>query len=72
MEWSLNIKSKLLVEFSLSWFSLPFVSIDNVPLLVDTVRLFVNANVSVFLIKISLNLKNLSSLINNCSSLVSE
>jgi hypothetical protein len=35
VEVSFDIESELLVEFSFLWFSLPFVNIDNVPLLID-------------------------------------
>jgi len=65
VEISLNIKAELLVKFSLSWFSLPFISIDNIPLLVDSIVLRVDTDVSVFLINIALNFKDLAFLIDN-------
>jgi len=37
VEWSFDVESILFIEFSLSWFTLPFVSIDNIPLLCDSV-----------------------------------
>jgi hypothetical protein len=55
MEWSFNIETELFVKFSLSWFALPFISIDDVPLLVKSVGLVVYSNVSVFSINVSLN-----------------
>jgi hypothetical protein len=48
VEVSLNIKTEVLIEFSLSWFTLPFISIDDVPLLVDLTVLSMDDNVSVF------------------------
>jgi len=33
VEWSLDVKSIFFIEFSLSWFTRPFISIDNFPLL---------------------------------------
>jgi hypothetical protein len=33
IEWSLDVKAVVLIEFSLSWFTLPFISVDNLPLL---------------------------------------
>jgi hypothetical protein len=35
-EVSLNIETEVLVELSSSWFSLPFINIDDVPVLVDS------------------------------------
>jgi len=49
VEWSFNVKSEIFVEFSLSWFTLPFISIDNIPLLVDSVIwLLINCDMFVF------------------------
>jgi hypothetical protein len=33
IEWSLDVKAVVLIEFSLSWLTLPFISVDNLPLL---------------------------------------
>jgi hypothetical protein len=65
IEISFNIKSEVFVEFSLSWFSLPFISVDNVPLLPETILLFIDANVSVFSINITLDFQDLSFLVDN-------
>jgi hypothetical protein len=35
MEWSLNIESEVLIEFSLLWFSLVFINVDDVPKLMS-------------------------------------
>jgi hypothetical protein len=65
VEVSFNIESELLVQFALSWFSLPFISIYDVPLLVDLAILWSGFNVSVFSIDISLDMNDLTFLIDN-------
>jgi hypothetical protein len=55
IEVSFDNESEIFVEFSLLWFTLPFINVDNVPLLVDSTVLVVNSDVSVFLINISNN-----------------
>jgi len=72
VEVSLNIKSESLVELSFCWFSLPFISIDDIPLLMDFVLQSVNTNVSVLGINTSLDFQNLSFLVCDVSSLQSE
>ena len=53
-------KSELLVEFSLLWLSWIDISIDEVPLLVDSSMLVSDLNVSVFNINVSTDFHNLS------------
>jgi len=65
IEVSLNIETESLIELSLSWFALPFIDVNNVPLLVNFIALFIHTNVSVLLINLSLNFENLASLIDN-------
>jgi len=72
VEVSLNNQTEFLIELSLSGFSLPLISIDNVPLLVDTVVLVLNFDVSVFSINIALDMHYLSFLIGNIDTFVSE
>jgi hypothetical protein len=48
VEVSLNVKTEVLIELTLSWFSLPFINVDDVPLLVDFTVLSMDDNVSVF------------------------
>jgi hypothetical protein len=72
MEVSLNVKTELLVELSLSWFSLPFISVDNIPWLVESVVLVLDFNVSVFSINIALDMKDLAFLIAHVDTSVSE
>jgi hypothetical protein len=48
MEISLNIEAELFIELALSWLSLPLISIDDVPLLVDLVVLVIDHNVCIF------------------------
>ena len=65
MEISFDVETILLVEFSLSWFTLPLISIDDVPLLVDLVSLSIDTNVSVLLVNVSLDFQDLSFLVDN-------
>jgi hypothetical protein len=65
VEVSFNVESESLIELTLSWFSLPFVNIDDVPLLEDLVLLNSNNNVSVLLINSTLDFYNLSFLVHN-------
>jgi len=72
VEVSLNIESESLIELTLCWLSLPFINIDDVPLLMNSVLVCVDTNVSVFVVKSTLNLKDLSFFVHNSCSLVSE
>jgi len=55
VEWSLNIESKSFVELTLSWFSFPFIRIDNIPLLIKLSVLVPDDDVSVFCINTTLD-----------------
>jgi hypothetical protein len=48
VEVSLNVKTESFIELTLSWFSLPLIGVDDVPLLVNGILLSVDTNVSVF------------------------
>jgi hypothetical protein len=48
VEVSLYIESESFIELSLLWLSLPLVSVDNVPLLVDFSVFWMDNDVSVF------------------------
>jgi hypothetical protein len=50
IEISFDVKSESFIEFSLGGFSLPFISIHNVPLLVDLSVFRMNNDVSVLVI----------------------
>jgi len=65
VEISLNIETESLIELTLSWFSLPFINIDDVPLLVDSSVLVIDHDVSVLSINCTLDIKYLSSLIDD-------
>jgi len=65
VEWSFNIESELFVKFSLLWLFWIFVSIDDIPLLVNLTMFGPYNNVSVFIIKTSMDIQNLSFLIHN-------
>jgi hypothetical protein len=59
VEWSLDIESEVFIEFSLSWLTLPFISLDNFPLLGNSVIwLLVDSDVSVLVICVGLNRKS--------------
>jgi hypothetical protein len=63
IEWSFNIKAELLVEFSLNWFSWVFISVDNIPLLIDLTMLSVGNDVGIFIVFSSFNIEDLSFLV---------
>jgi hypothetical protein len=49
VEWSLDVKSVFFIEFSLSRFTLPFIGIDDIPLLGDSIIwLLIGSDVLVF------------------------
>jgi hypothetical protein len=48
MEWSFNIESEVFVEFSLLWFTLIFINIDDVPKLMSLTMAVGYNNVLVF------------------------
>jgi hypothetical protein len=70
MEWSFNVEAILLIELSFSWFTLPLISVDNVPLLVDLSIFWSSFNVSVFGVDVTCNMDYLSFLIDNKGILV--
>jgi len=72
IEVSFNIQTEVFIELTLSWLSLPFINVDDVPLLVDFSVLSPGKNVSVFLVNSSSDIKYSSLLIDNKLSLVSE
>jgi hypothetical protein len=58
MEWSFDIKSIFFIEFTLSWFTLPLINVDYIPLLMDlSSLLLVTLDMSSFGISSSLNIK---------------
>jgi hypothetical protein len=71
VEWSFNIESEVLIEFTLLRESFPLVNIDDVPLLVETIVLVPSKDGSVLSIYSSLNINDLSFLVDNVSVLVS-
>jgi len=72
VEWSLNVKTKVLVKFSFLWLFWVFISVDDIPLLVDLSVLTPYKDVSVFGINTILYIHYLSFLIDNESILESE
>ena len=57
---SLNVKSELLVELTLSWLLLVLVNIDYLPSLVDLSVLVFSNGVSVLIVESSINSKDLA------------
>jgi hypothetical protein len=72
MEVFFNNKSEVFVELSLFGFLLPFINIDNIPLLMKSIVSTIDANVLLFSVNIADNFHNLSSLIDNIVVLESE
>ena len=72
VEVSFDIKSESFIEFSFSWFTLPFIDVDNVPLLVDSSMLWMDDDVSVFLVNTTSNVSYLTLLIGEESTVHSE
>jgi hypothetical protein len=72
VEISFDVKSKSVIELSFSWLTLPFVNIDDIPLLEDLILVSSDTNVSVFGVNTTLNFEDLSFLVHNLSSLVFE
>jgi hypothetical protein len=56
VEWSFDIETEFFVELTLSWLSFPLVSVDNVPLLIESSMLFVDHDVSVFSVNVTLDI----------------
>jgi hypothetical protein len=54
VEISFNVHTEVFIEFSFLWFTLPFISVDKVPLLVDSSMLVVNNDLSVLVVVVSL------------------
>jgi len=71
VEWSFDVQTKLFIELSLNWFSWVFISIDDIPLLVETTMLVPDDNVSAFSILSTMNIKDFSTFIHNESTLLS-
>jgi hypothetical protein len=69
MEISLNIQAEAFVEFSLSWISLPLVSIDYIPLSSNIVGSLTNIDILVLLINILVYVHDLSSHVFEVSAL---
>jgi len=51
VEISFDVETESLIEFSLGWLSLPFINVDDIPLLVKFIGLFVDTDILVFTIK---------------------
>ena len=72
VEWSFNIETEVLIEFSLYWFLWIFIGIDDVKLLIDLTVLVPNNHLSLLSIDSSMYIHNLSFLVHNVWSLESE
>jgi hypothetical protein len=72
MEISLNIEAESLVEFALSWISLPLISIDDIPLLRNMVVSLTGIDVLLLLINRLVDVHDLSFLVGKVLALHSE
>jgi hypothetical protein len=72
VEIFLNYETKLIIHLSFAWLSLPFINIDDVPLLVKAVVSAVDSNVSVLLVNITNYFHDFASFINHIMILESE
>ena len=60
IEVSLDVKTELLIEFTLNWLTLPLVNIHNIPLLIDLTMGLMNNDVLLFSVNSTLDIKYLS------------
>jgi hypothetical protein len=60
IEVPLDVKTELLIEFSLSWLTLPLVNIHNIPLLIDLTMGWMNNDVLLLSVNSTLDVKYLS------------
>jgi hypothetical protein len=72
VEISLNNQTEVFVELTLGWILWILVSIDKIPLLVESTMLVPHNDVSVLIISIAMNIHDLSSFVLKESSLISE
>jgi hypothetical protein len=72
VEISFNIHTEVFVEFTLGWFLWHLVSIDEIPLLVESLVLFPDNDILVLSILSLINIHDLSSFINKIDVLVSK
>jgi len=61
VEWSFNVEIEIFVEFSFGWFSLPFISEDNIPLTSLYIFLLYSIKMSSFTILEAVNTHGLVS-----------
>jgi hypothetical protein len=72
VEISFDIKTILFIELTLLRLTLPFISIDKVPLLVEFSVLVPDEDVSLFSINVALDIHNLSFLVDEEWRFISE
>jgi L-cystine uptake protein TcyP (sodium:dicarboxylate symporter family) len=72
VEISFNIQAEAFVEFTLSWISLPLISIDDIPLVRKMVLSLSSIEILVLLIDILVYVHDLSSLVGKVLALHSE
>jgi len=59
VEWSFDVESESLTEFSFGWFTLPFIHVHDVPLLVDSIVSLLSIKMSSFAINSAINFNHL-------------
>jgi hypothetical protein len=72
VEWSFDVETEHFVKFSLFWLSWVNISVDDIPLLVDSLMFVPDNDVSVLGINSTMDIHGLSSLIDDVSALKSE
>ena len=72
MEWFFDYQSPVLVQVTLFEISWHFISVDDVPCLTNFTVLWVDSNVSVFFVKVSLDGHDLSFLVDQHVTFPSE
>ena len=73
VEWSFNVESEEFIEFSLLWLFWIFISVDNVPLLVETLVSVPDNDISAFIILSTMYIHSFSFIVDDPSVvLVSE
>ena len=55
MEWSFNIETEVFVQFSLLWFTLEVIDVDDIPKLVKFSIASTHDNVLVLIVSVALN-----------------
>jgi len=72
IEWSFNNEAPFWTHFTLLWFRFLFINIHDVPLLIETIVLVPDNDLSVLVIMTTMNIEDLALLVDDISIVVSE